>query len=164
MTEEERTQFEPWWESHKKIIATNNNSKFKEIVRMYFDSFMMESSEMSFVVLSVVLEMLFGAPNGELTYRISRGTALFLSSDRDEMKTIHSQVKKLYNLRSKYVHEGKNVEWEKLFELREIVRNIIVLMYENKMNLNNFSFKKFSEELSFDGYDKEAVSIAMSRD
>ena len=59
--------------------------------------------------------MLFGAPNGELTYRISRGTALFLSSDRDEMKTIHSQVKKLYNLRSKYVHEGKNVEWEKLF-------------------------------------------------
>jgi len=164
MTEEERLQFEPWWKSHKDIFDTCNNSKFKQIVRMYLDSFMMEDAETAFVVLSVVLEMLFGSPNNELTYRISRGAALFLSADRGEMRTIFSQVKRLYTLRSKYVHEGTKIEWEKLFELREIVRKIIIDMYERQMNKSCFSFQKFAEELSFDGYVKEAVSLALPSD
>jgi len=162
MTVDECEQFDHWWETHKDIFDENSNSKFKRILRMYLDAFMMMDAETSFVVLSVVLEMLFGAPNGELTYRISRGAALFLSSDRSEMRNIHSQIKKLYNIRSKYVHEGRNIDWEKLFELREIIRKIIIFMYERGMNKSDFNFKKFAEELSFDGYVKEAVAIAKS--
>lgn len=162
ISQEDQEQFGQWYKTYKDIFNVNNNDKFKQIVKMYIDSFMMDSAEISFVILSVILEMLFGASGSELTYRISRGAALFLSSNRDEMKDIHSRVKKLYNLRSKYVHEGREIEWERLFELREIVRRIIVRMYECKMNKNFFNFKKFAEELSFDGYVKEAVSIARS--
>ncbi len=165
MTEEERTQFETWWKSHKNIFDACNNSDFEQIVKLYLDSFMMEDAETAFVVLCVVLEKLFGTPdNNELTYRISRGTALFLSSDRSEMRNIYSQVKKLYKFRSKYVHAGTQIEWKNLFELREIVRKIIVNMSEHEMNKSCFNFKKFAQELAFDGYVKEAVSIAMSSD
>ena len=31
------------------------------------------------------------------------------------------------------MHEGKHIPWDELFELREIVRKTIVLMYEREM-------------------------------
>lgn len=158
MTQEERTQFFSWYSEHLGMFGNDNNEKYKQIVRMYLDSFMVGNAEMSFVILSVILEMLFGAPNGELTYRISRGVAVFLSTSRDEMRNIQAQVKKLYALRSKYVHEGKKIQWEKLFELRELVRRIIVLMYEREMNKSNFDFKMFADEITYDGYEHGSVS------
>ncbi len=164
MTEKERAQFEPWWQLHKDILDACNNPDFEQIVQMYLDSFMMENAETAFVVLCVILEKLFGSPDGELTYRISRETALFLSSDRNEMRDIYSQVKKLYNCRSKYVHAGKKIEWEHLFELREIVRKIIVHMFEREMHKSCFDFKKFAQELTFDGYVKEEAPRATSCD
>ena len=55
-------------------------------------------------------------------------------------------------MRSKYVHEGKRVKDEQLFELREIVRRVIVLMFERGMHKPDFDFKSFSDELTYDGY------------
>ena len=112
---------------------------------------LLDDSSQSFIMLTIVLEMLFGS-TAELTYRISRGVGIFLSNNREEMRKIVISVKRLYNLRSKYVHEGKHIPWDELFELREIVRKTIVLMYEREMYSPKFNFKNFSEESTYDGY------------
>lgn len=152
LCEEEREGLGQWYETYKGILQHSNHDKFKRIVRMYMDSFQTGEIETSFVILCVILEMLFGAQGGELNYRISRGAALFLSTSKDEMRSIQSQVKKLYTSRSKYVHEGKQIEPERLFEIREFIRKTIILMYERGMNEPEFDFKKFTEELTYGGY------------
>lgn len=154
MTDESQTAFCTWFESHKTIHGANQNEKFKQMLRLYLDSYLLGDANQSFVMLTIVLEMLFGSMV-ELTYRISRGTGFFLSNNRDEMRRIVRSVKQLYNLRSKYVHEGKTIAWESLFELREIVRKTIILMYEKGMHETGFNFKTFSDEVTYDGYLRE---------
>lgn len=151
LTNQTYNNFQEWFETHQDICGSNQNDKFKKIKTLYLDSYLTDDADQSFVMISVGLEMLFGA-DVELTYRISRGVALFLSHDRDEMQKIFKNVKRLYKVRSKYVHEGKSVGWEELFELREILRKVIVLMYESGMHSEKFDFSAFSEELTFRGY------------
>ena len=155
MTDESKTSFYTWFKSHNIIHSTRYNEKFKQMLRLYLDSYLPDDSNQSFIMLTIVLEMLFGS-TVELTYRISRGAGVFLSNDREGMRKIVSSVKRLYTLRSKYVHEGKSIPWDALFELREIVRRTIVLMYEREMCNSEFDFKVFSEEITYDGYFKES--------
>lgn len=155
MTDESKASFHTWFESHKKIHSAGHNEKSKQMLRLYLDSYLPDDSNQSFIMLTIVLEMLFGS-TVELTYRISRGVGVFLSKNREEMKKIVKSMKQLYSLRSKYVHEGKEIPWEALFELREIVRRTIVLMYERGMCSSEFNFKVFSEDITYDGYLKES--------
>jgi len=75
------------------------------------------------------LETLFH-PNkyGELTYRISRNTAVLLGRNS---KTIYSETRRLYDLRSKLIHTGKKniVKDEELLLLRHYVRESIKETY-----------------------------------
>lgn len=154
MTNGDQSEFQTWFESHREICAVNQNEKFQKMKSLYLDSYLIGDADLSFAMLSVVLEMMVNSTS-ELQYRISRNVAIFLSSSRNEMKDIFKNVKRLYGIRSKYVHEGKSVSWEALFELREIVRKILVLMYNQGMHKIEFDFKAFSEEITYDGYLKE---------
>lgn len=151
MTDESKISFYTWYKSHDIIYGARHNIKFNQMVRLYLDSYLLDDSSQSFIMLTIVLEMLFGS-TAELTYRISRGVGIFLSNSREEMRKIVISVKRLYNLRSKYVHEGKHIPWDELFELREIVRKTIVLMYEREMYSPKFNFKFFTEEITYEGY------------
>lgn len=151
MTDDARSTFNTWLIEHGDICHSGQNEKFRQMTRLYLDSYLTDDANLSFVMLSIVLEMLFGG-NSELTYRISRGVGMFLSADREEARSLFARMKKLYDMRSKYVHEGKRVKDEQLFELREIVRRVIVLMFERGMHKPDFDFKKFSDELTYDGY------------
>lgn len=154
ITDEGRAAFSTWFDKHQSIMHSEQNQKFQQIKRLYLESYLTGDANLSFIMLSVVLEMIFGG-TVELTYRISRGTSLFLSTSKTEMKTIFKQAKDLYNIRSKYVHEGRSVEWDKLFDLRELVRRVIILTFERNMHKPDFDFKKFSEDLTYDGYSQE---------
>lgn len=151
VTDKELLEFPIWIEEHGGICFGDYNEKFSKMKRLYLDSYLPDDTNQSFLTLFVVLEMMFGAM-GELNFRISRGVGVFLSSGRDEMKEIVKSVKKLYNTRSKYVHVGNNVSYEELFELREIVRRVIVLMFEREMHKPEFNFKVFTDEIIYDGY------------
>ncbi len=140
-----------WFETHSQICATNHNEKFKKMRTLYLDSYLLDSKELSFVILSVILEMMVNSKS-ELRYRISRSVSLFLSNNKNEMKDIFQCVKRLYDIRSKYVHEGTSIDQQYLFELREIVRKILVLMYEQEMHKAEFDFNFFSDELTYAGY------------
>ena len=151
MTSEERDEFYKWFESHRGMCTVDQNEKFKKMKRLYLDSYLIDNADLSFAMLSVVLEMMVNSTY-EMTYRISRSVGLFLSSNKNEMRDIFKCVKRLYGIRSKYVHEGKSVSWDDLFELREIIRKILVLMYEKEMHKIGFDFKTFSDELTYEGY------------
>lgn len=151
-TDDARANFNAWLNEHRDLFHSgHHNAKFRQMKHLYLSSYLTDDANLSFVMLSVVLEMLFGG-NSELTYRISRGVGMFLSADREEARSLFARMKKLYDMRSKYVHEGKRVKDEQLFELREIVRRVIVLMFERGMHKPDFDFKKFSDELTYDGY------------
>lgn len=151
MTSGDQNEFYTWFESHREICAFNQNEKFRKMKSLYLDSYLIDNADLSFAMLSVVLEMMVNSTS-ELQYRISRSVGIFLSSNKNEMREIFKCVKRLYGIRSKYVHEGKSVPWEDLFELREIVRKILVLMYEQEMHKTGFDFKTFSDELTYVGY------------
>lgn len=152
ITDDARANFNAWLNEHRDLFRSgHHNEKFRQMKRLYLSSYLTDDANLSFVMLSVVLEMLFGG-NSELSYRISRGVGMFLSTDREEARNLFVRMKKLYLMRSKYVHEGKRVKDEQLFELREIVRRVIVLMFERGMHKPDFDFKKFSDELTYDGY------------
>ena len=153
LTIEEKQAFPSWCENHYDILSYECNILFKQWIDTYFDSYLVGKIEQSYIMLFVILEMLFGAENNEISYQIRRGTALFLSTSRTEMIDINSQIKKLYNSRSKYVHSGKSVNWDDLFALREIVRKVIVLMYEKGYHKKDFDHKKFLDNITFGGYE-----------
>lgn len=152
ITDDARSNFNAWLNEHRDLFRSgHHNAKFRQMKHLYLSSYLTDDANLSFVMLSVVLEMLFGG-NSELSYRISRGVGMFLSTDREEARNLFVRMKKLYDMRSKYVHEGKRVKDEQLFELREIVRRVIVLMFERGMHKPDFDFKNFSDELTYDGY------------
>lgn len=152
ITDDARSNFNAWLNEHRDLFRSgHHNEKFRQMKRLYLSSYLTDDANLSFVMLSVVLEMLFGG-NSELSYRISRGVGMFLSTGREEARNLFTRMKKLYLMRSKYVHEGQRVNDEQLFELREIVRRVIVLMFERGMHKPDFDFKKFSDELTYDGY------------
>lgn len=152
MTDFERTDFPLWVKAHEKISrSSEQNDKFNKMMRLYLDSYLTDYTELAFTMLTVVLEMLFGSQS-EITYRISRGVALFLSNSREEMELYFNIVKRLYSIRSKFVHEGKSIELSSLYELREITRKVIVLMYEKGMDKKEFNFKEFANQITFNGY------------
>lgn len=143
ITNAQKLEFQNWFENHKRLYYDGHkNKKFCKMKRLYIDSYLIGDADHSFLMLFIVLEMLFGIKE-KLKFRISVGTGRFLSNEKEEQGRIAERVKELYTVRSKYVHEGRNVSWEALFELREIVRKVIVCMYEKGMYVEGFDFKEF---------------------
>ena len=151
MKPEEKVDFKYWVDTHQKICTSKVNDKFGKMKRLYLESYLLDDSDLSFVMLNIVLEMFAGAST-EVSFRISRNVSFFLSTNLEEMKINYSKIRKLYGIRSKYVHEGKTVSWDDLFELREMVRSILVLMYEKSMHLPEYDFKEYLKELGMYGY------------
>jgi len=69
---------------------------------------------------------------GELRYRISRNTAVLLGgrNENENSKTIFSEIRKLYDLRSTVLHTGKKIiKNGDLLLLRHYVRESIKEIY-----------------------------------
>ena len=65
--------------------------------------------DLSFLVLMISMESLFNpSGKGELTYRISRNTAVLIGKDKEDSANICIKMKELYEKRCKIVHNGKS--------------------------------------------------------
>lgn len=75
----------------------------------------------------VSIETLLNPGEHELTYRISRNAAVLLGKEKEDSKMIFSEIKDLYNKRSKIVHAGNSniINNEDLLKLRHYVRESI---------------------------------------
>lgn len=64
--------------------------------------------DLSFLALMISMECLFNpSGEGELTYRISRNTAVLIGKDKEDSENICIKMKKLYGKRCDIVHQGK---------------------------------------------------------
>ncbi len=94
---------------------------------------------LSFLTLMISLETLLNPGEHELRYRISRNAAVLLGNNRKESKAIFSEIKKLYDKRSKAIHTGetKAIDREDVLRLRNYVRESIKKMYQMKRSKND---------------------------
>lgn len=109
----------------------NAKLPFKEaFLNLAFETFELSyhtiNINLSFLSLMISLEALFNPGQGELRYRISRNTAVLLGNEKEDSKTIFSEIRKLYDKRSKVVHTGaSDINQEDLLKLRRYVRESI---------------------------------------
>ncbi len=87
---------------------------------------------LAFLSLMISLETMLNPGNNELSYRVSRNTAVLLGNNLEESKNIFAEVKALYSKRSKLVHTGKHetIIREDVLNLRSYVRRTIKEMTE----------------------------------
>lgn len=153
LTEQEKTDFPAWYSSvFLRIIQIDHNDSYKSMIRTYDTSYLLGICESEYITLFSILEMLLGSGNTEITYQISRGTALILSNSENEMLEIYKQMKKLYKARSQYVHSGKTIAHEHLFDLREIVRKVLIRIAELGYHSKEKTFDELREKILLGGY------------
>ncbi len=142
---EEKNNFQKWYKDHIDILSNSCNLNFKQWLRIYFDSFLNRDCNQSYIMLFVILEMIFGDEHKGISNRLSRKTSLFLSSSTEDMI---NTIGNLYKIRSKYIHNGKEIQYKDLITLREIIRKVIILMYEKGYHKPNFNHKEFLKNIN----------------
>jgi hypothetical protein len=89
--------------------------------------------DLSFLTLMISMESLFNpGGEGELTYRISRNTAVLIGKNKDDSRTIFKKMKELYGKRCEIVHQGKSnvVTEDDVKDLRNYVIRAIKEFYK----------------------------------
>ncbi|MBL7153578.1 MAG: hypothetical protein ISS79_07655 [Phycisphaerae bacterium] len=111
-------------------------------LQLAFDSFErsyeLHHNELSFLSLMIAMEILFKPKDArqELTYRVSRNTAVLLGKSIDEGDRIFKEIKSLYSKRSKLVHTGDNtiISQADVLNLRRYVRESIKEILRTQMD------------------------------
>ena len=110
----------------------NTKLPFKRsFLQLAFESFelsyQIHDRNLSFLSLMISLETLFNSGRKKLSYRISRNTAVLLGKEKEDSETIFSEIKDLYDKRSKIVHTGNSniVDQDDLLKLRHYARESI---------------------------------------
>lgn len=153
MDDFEKDCFPKWFDKYVlTCFHTKRNPKFENMLNSYDKSYLIGIPELEFIMLFSVLEMTFGSGRTEITYQISRGTALLLSSSSKEMEEIYRKMKKLYTVRSKYVHNGEKVPIESLYELREIVRKVLIKLVDLGYHTDDKKFDELRKKILLGGY------------
>lgn len=95
-------------------------------------SYHTHNMSLSFLLLMICLETLFNRGQSELTYTISRNTAVLLGKDKEDSNNIFREMKELYGKRSRIVHSGKLdiINEDDLSKLRYYVRESIKEIYK----------------------------------
>lgn len=99
-------------------------------------SYLFLKPKTAFLELFIGLEALLN-PGSEARYRISRNCATLTGKTTEERRQIFSEIKELYELRSKIVHGGKvepTIPNETLSHLRNHLINSIKMAIELKLN------------------------------
>lgn len=137
------------------FLESNNLPFRKKFLKLAFENFNLsytiENINLRFLSLMNGIEALFHPSNeGELTYRISRNSAVLLGTDKESSTSIQSEMKKLYLKRSKIVHTGSaDVSMDELQYLRNIMRDSIMKIDE--LNLDKEDLLKLLNSSGFEG-------------
>jgi hypothetical protein len=110
-----------------------------------------ESMEERFVSLCIAIEsLLIGIQgnindinNGSITQNLGERCAYLLGHDFEQRKTIYRDIKRLYGIRSKIVHDGSSVQLVDLSKIGYYAFRVIVAY----MDLNLSTFDEFAQWL-----------------
>ena len=98
-------------------------------------------------MLFTILEMLFGKDRAKIQSNIAKGTSKLIEKTAKKKSELRNKMIQLYDTRSRFVHQGKNVPQEELFELREIVRKVLVEVCNRGYHSKDKSLEELRDEL-----------------
>lgn len=140
-----------------------NNKYFKNALSMYHSSFSVSDHNAGFMLLVIALEALLGLSTysepeqcdscGQTKYKItatiSDNVSLILMDTDDVIK---KRIKKLYGARSKFVHNGKEIERQLQQEMQEYVRKVLLMYWCISMNKSTYDHKTIIGEVQSSEY------------
>ena len=168
--QENRLNSEISYESITKLA--NKNKYFKNALTMYHASFSVSDHNVGFTLLVIALESLLGLSTyakvekcdecGQqkflITSTISQNVSLILM-DQDD--TIKKRIKKLYSVRSKFVHNGIEIAKQDEQEMQEYVRKVLLMywfisMYkttcDHKIIISEIRSAEYKENLIYQNF------------
>jgi hypothetical protein len=108
----------------------------------------------------VLLESLFTARATEVTHQVSERTAIFIGKDSDDRIAIYDNVKKAYNVRSRYMHGDTLKDTDDLKTLSgqidEILRRVYIKIYTEDPDVYKLSDKQTDND-KFEDYFKKLI-------
>lgn len=140
---------EPYTLKHSEIsdlekFIRNTKLPFTEsFLQLAFGNFelshQIQNINLSFLSLMSSLEALFNRGQPELSYTISRNTAVLLGKNIQDSKKIFQEIKELYNKRSDIIPSRKSniINKDDLLRLRHYVRESIKEIYDMGKNKDN---------------------------
>lgn len=136
------------------IFLQKTNLPFGEpFLQLAFESFEVSyevyNLGLAFLSLMISLETMLNPDDREPRYRVSRNAAVLLGSNPQESERIFSEVRGLYDKRSKLVHTGENanIGQEDGLKLRGYVKEAI-----KEMNMTGQSKDELLETLNACGF------------
>lgn len=141
----------------------SNNKYFKNALSMYHSSFSVSDHNAGFMLLVIAMEALLSLSTygkteqcescGQTKYKISATVSENVSfALLDIDGTIKKRFKQLYNLRSKFAHNGKEVSKQEEQELQEYARKVLLMYWCVSMYRNTYDHKIIIEEIQSAGY------------
>ncbi len=132
------------------LINNIKNERLNRAFEFFYDSFDSDKIEIRYILLFTSLECLFNLNGKDITETLSNYVAKIMSLfDESKYDTVFKRIKKLYKIRSNYIHGSKNVtissQDEK--ELRRIVRQVLIFYYLIFFS-KKFSYKKMLDYLN----------------
>lgn len=150
--------------AYEKVTELASKNKFfKNALSMYHASFSVSDHSAGFLLLVTALEALlglstYGEPEqceacGQTKYKItatiSDNVSLILMDTDDVIKR---RIKKLYQERSKFVHNGREIEKQIQQEMQEYVRKVLLTYWCISMYKSTHEHKKIIEEVQSPAY------------
>lgn len=120
--------------------------KLMNAIEMFWMSKISHKLEISFVLMASAMETLIMSESDKdyLSWKLAEKTAFLLTEEGGKRKELYKSMKKLYNKRSKFVHEGiKNIDRRDLGFLGAV-------FFETSINIINLIINgfKYADELN----------------
>lgn len=150
--------------SYEKVTELAQNNKFfKNALSMYHASFSVSDHNVGFTLLVISLESLLGLgtyskpekckccgqPKYAITSTISQNVSTILM-DKDD--TIKRRIKKLYDVRSKFVHKGTEIKKQDEQEMQEYVRKVLLMYWCVSMYKTTYDHEEIIKEIQSPEY------------
>ncbi|MCV0367241.1 MAG: hypothetical protein K5798_08290 [Nitrosopumilus sp.] len=132
-----------WNELHKIDFSINKNKFLLIAINRFMISYEKENPEDKILDLMICLESLLQDEQGELRFRLSIRTALFLETDKSKRNRVYKVIKKGYDIRSAIAHGG-DASVIKIDEEEITLENLVVEIEEYVRR----SIKEFIKQLN----------------
>lgn len=145
------------WTEINKFLRTKHLSLMENYLQLAFKqfetSYELNDEQMAFLALNIALEILFNDGRQDISYKISRGTAVLIGKTKEDALEVYRRVKKLYGKRSALVHSGDaKITEQETHELRDYVRRCL-----RKLFVTNIQKEVLCEHLTTSGFGRTTL-------
>ena len=137
-----------------------NNNRYKRAMDFYDSSFCVADTGTKFTLLFSSLEALFNIKKRNISDTVAKYSNIIMKIGDNDDIDYYTLIKKLYNIRSAYIHGNEPIEITEDIEfgLREIVRRVLIVYWFISLDK---SIKSSSDMLKFLDENKDYGSIVL---